>query len=382
MSFLSFILSWFDMADSDPPQDAPNAQDNAPEQQQTTPQPQGPPFPVPFLILPLPAQPGSSSQQTPIAIPIPIPPNLPSGNFTMEFFIPEFALSDTVDETSGADRRASPRPGQRHHPYIRVQFTMHPTDVMQDINQQGQPPAAEKIIAALKKVNKEEFIMEKHVDSDSVHCTVCMDDLFPLASSEEPLEREEHNEEESVVKLPCLHLFHHACISEWLSRSNTCPTCRYELPTANKEYNVGVSRRMRDRARARCAMVGIACDEEEQKQDNSASLTTDDDTPVYPNDELRSGEVLLKCGCRFHDSCLRAALRVAGYDRSMAQPHVMIKDANIVVVEDATRDEAEETEVEVVIADPTLIPVRCPRCRRPNTISIHLLDESTATVSA
>ncbi|KAL2484590.1 RING-type domain-containing protein [Abeliophyllum distichum] len=48
-------------------------------------------------------------------------------------------------------------------------------------------------------------------------CTVCLEDI-PTGVE--------------VSTLPCLHIFHSNCISEWLKRSHYCPICRFEMPIA------------------------------------------------------------------------------------------------------------------------------------------------------
>ncbi|KAL3569435.1 hypothetical protein D5086_029325 [Populus alba] len=43
--------------------------------------------------------------------------------------------------------------------------------------------------------------------------------------------REEMSEGRDVCELPCEHLFHWIGILPWLKKTNTCPCCRFQLPT-------------------------------------------------------------------------------------------------------------------------------------------------------
>ncbi|XP_071703132.1 uncharacterized protein [Rutidosis leptorrhynchoides] len=83
----------------------------------------------------------------------------------------------------------------------------------------GSPPAAKSVVdnlplVALKKGDFEE-------DEDSVICAVCKDELLM---------------NENVTQLPCRHHYHGECIVPWLSIRNTCPVCRFELPTDDVDY--------------------------------------------------------------------------------------------------------------------------------------------------
>lgn len=48
-------------------------------------------------------------------------------------------------------------------------------------------------------------------------CTICLEDF---------------TEDEMVFLLPCRHLFHGACVNEWLKRHGNCPNCKQELDEA------------------------------------------------------------------------------------------------------------------------------------------------------
>jgi hypothetical protein len=54
----------------------------------------------------------------------------------------------------------------------------------------------------------------------SMECLVCTEDCRDVAL---------------VTTLPCGHTFHSACVVEWIRRTCTCPTCRFELPTDDLE---------------------------------------------------------------------------------------------------------------------------------------------------
>ncbi|KAF2584887.1 hypothetical protein F2Q70_00037860 [Brassica cretica] len=78
----------------------------------------------------------------------------------------------------------------------------------------GNPPAAKSVIEDLP-------VVELTLEEGEVVCAVCKDEMII---------------EEEVKRLPCRHLYHGECITPWLGIRNTCPVCRFELPTDDLDY--------------------------------------------------------------------------------------------------------------------------------------------------
>ncbi|XP_069699848.1 E3 ubiquitin-protein ligase RNF181-like [Periplaneta americana] len=79
-----------------------------------------------------------------------------------------------------------------------------------------------------------ENLAQKQVTSSGEKCPVCL---------------KEHEVGETVKVLPCHHAFHSTCILPWLERTNSCPLCRYELPTDDEEYEMYRKEKLRAKQR-------------------------------------------------------------------------------------------------------------------------------------
>jgi Ring finger domain len=91
----------------------------------------------------------------------------------------------------------------------------------------GNPPAAKGVVETLPTI-----ILSDEKEKEIVTCAICKDEMAV---------------EEKVTKLPCGHFYHKDCIVPWLGIRNSCPVCRFELPTDDLNYENWKDRR-RNRA--------------------------------------------------------------------------------------------------------------------------------------
>ncbi|KAL7599533.1 hypothetical protein Lser_V15G25899 [Lactuca serriola] len=76
----------------------------------------------------------------------------------------------------------------------------------------GAPPASASFVKNLERV----VVGDDDVEGLGLVCVICKDSVCVGSV---------------VNRLPCLHVYHPSCITPWLNAHNTCPLCRYELPT-------------------------------------------------------------------------------------------------------------------------------------------------------
>lgn len=87
-----------------------------------------------------------------------------------------------------------------------------------DPNRYGAPPASKSAVEAMPTVQ----ISEEHLGTDAAQCAVCKDEFIVG---------------KSVRQMPCKHMYHEECIMPWLAVHNSCPVCRYEMPTDDQDYD-------------------------------------------------------------------------------------------------------------------------------------------------
>ena len=93
----------------------------------------------------------------------------------------------------------------------------------------GTPPASKSAISTLPSI---EIKLEKQV----LNCAICKDVVSIC---------------ETTRKLPCGHGYYGDCIIIWLNPRNSCPMCRFELPTDNSKYE--------EEKKDPCSLISISC---------------------------------------------------------------------------------------------------------------------------
>jgi hypothetical protein len=88
----------------------------------------------------------------------------------------------------------------------------------------GVPPAS------LDAMNKLVQFRLRGIDEDDEECLICAE-TYEIGCV--------------VTPLPCGHLYHSTCVTDWLCRQCTCPVCRCEIPTDNADYEAGRPERMK-----------------------------------------------------------------------------------------------------------------------------------------
>ena len=79
-----------------------------------------------------------------------------------------------------------------------------------------------KALLEYSSAHKEQVLASLKMQTLSNDCVVCCE-TFHL--------------QETVMQIPaCRHVFHEKCAMAWLTRHNTCPFCRRELPTDDADY--------------------------------------------------------------------------------------------------------------------------------------------------
>ncbi|PKI75574.1 hypothetical protein CRG98_003975 [Punica granatum] len=101
--------------------------------------------------------------------------------------------------------------------------------VTEDMPVKGNPPAAKSVVENLPTV----ALSEDDLERNGGVCAVCKDEVLVG---------------EMVKKLPCLHYYHGDCILPWLEMRNSCPVCRFELPTDDPDYERSKTRGSADDA--------------------------------------------------------------------------------------------------------------------------------------
>ena len=140
-----------------------------------------------------------------------------SSPFSDDFF-------DTSLEDFFLDNFASNFTSNFFNPMSRIVFMQSMSNNGQNVHA-GNPPASKKTLDKLKRFKmSKEYCKKDEADETKLEyptCSICLMEV---------------TEGQNTILVPCGHMFHEECIVKWLELHNSCPVCRFELPTDDPEY--------------------------------------------------------------------------------------------------------------------------------------------------
>eukprot|EP00929_Paragymnodinium_shiwhaense_P106563 TRINITY_DN7203_c0_g1_i3.p2 TRINITY_DN7203_c0_g1~~TRINITY_DN7203_c0_g1_i3.p2 ORF type:complete len:170 (+),score=28.74 TRINITY_DN7203_c0_g1_i3:81-590(+) len=69
-----------------------------------------------------------------------------------------------------------------------------------------------KRLFALRQLPREAYTHAHH--KDLLECELCLED---------------YEEDDKLLRLPCMHVFHERCIAPWIEKAGTCPDCQTDV---------------------------------------------------------------------------------------------------------------------------------------------------------
>jgi len=142
-----------------------------------------------------------------------------AANFPPSMFIPGFPFGGFPLNTTGDPATQNPT----------FQDFLNRTFQMYQQQHAGPPPTSVNVLNSLK----ERLITDEEI-SKQEECPVCQDKF-------------KTGEGIKGICLPCKHLYHTECVMPWLKEHNTCPVCRWELPTDDAAYEQQRKKKMSQR---------------------------------------------------------------------------------------------------------------------------------------
>ncbi|CAE8701369.1 unnamed protein product, partial [Polarella glacialis] len=125
-----------------------------------------------------------------------------------------------VEPGEPVDQQNRPASSSRG-PYITVRGPDGPTrmplhSVLQMVRQNEERQQVGANGATIQALPTRTFhgTMDSNRKDEDSRCQICMEDFA---------------EGEELRTLPCFHLFHCACVDQWLKVNSICPTCRHKI---------------------------------------------------------------------------------------------------------------------------------------------------------